>query len=413
MYLNKNLFYINRFYNDLKIEKKKRKIKKQMDFITKQQRQFQKLVTNYFVTTYDLAPKYILNVRNQSLQENHLYIYKNNIILNNKIVKAHYNTRNEVNNKNYTMLSILYKNIRYNNVNGINKCELNSSIKQNISNDKKKMDIIFKNLEKGLIVIGRKYKSKDNIIINNCVGLQCVLNKYDTTQIQRQKQEKKELDKHINVQLTKEQKNKFSKYIHENRVYLDLEYVNDIYDNFNLFPISNNNSMIFMIGLVDKHNSYTNFTTDTLNQECEKKILNDYINYIKENIKNGDILYIYHWSSADFTGIMKGLKRHPKLYNEYKQNCEKYVRYIDLLKITKEIIKLESYSLKYVSKVLLKREYITDCQNGFDAMISIIKKNSELQEKESLMKFNETQDIIKYNQMDTELLNELTNWFLN
>jgi hypothetical protein len=392
--------------------KKKGKIKKEMDFITKQQRQFQKLVTNYFVTTYNLVPKYISNARTPSLQENNLYIYKNNILVNNKVIKIHFNTRNEVNNKNYTMLSILYKNVYYKRINGSNYCELNSSIKENISKDKKRLDLKYKNLEKDTIVIGRKYKTRENDIFINCVGLQCILKKDGIPIKQRQKKEKKELDTQIKIQLSKEQKQEFQKHIHENRVYLDLEYINDIYDDFSLFPISKNNSMIFMIGLVDKNSNYINYTTDNLNQECENEILKRYITYIKENTKNGKDLYIYHWSGADYTGIMNGLKRHTQLYNEYKQ-YEKQVRYIDLLKITKEIVKLDSYSLKYVSKVLLNKKYTTDCQNGFDAMTVIIQKNSELQEKESLMIFDETKDIIKYNQMDTELLNELTNWFLN
>jgi hypothetical protein len=383
-----------------------------MEFITKQQRQFQKLVTNYFATTYNLTPKYISKVQRPNLQESNLYIYKNNILVNNKVIKIHFNTKNEVNRTNYTMLSILYKNIQYKRVNGINYCELNSSIKENISKDKKRLDITFKNLEKDTIVIGRKYKTRENDISLNCVGLQCILKKGEKNIKQRQKKEKKELDTQIKVQLSKEQKKEFKKHIHENRVYLDLEYINDIYDDFSSFPSSKDNSMIFMIGLVDKNNNYINYTTDKLNQECENDILKKYISYIKENTKNGKDLYIYHWSRADYTSITKGLKRHTQLYNEYKK-YEKHVRYIDLLKITKEIVKLESYSLKYVSKVLLNKRYTTDCQNGFDAMTVIIKKNSELQEKESLMIFNETKDIIKYNQMDTELLNELTNWFLN
>lgn len=381
-----------------------------MNFITKQQKTFQNLVTNYFVTNYKLKPKYISNASTtQKLQEGNLYIYKNNIILSNKIVKAHYNTK-ELQSNNYTLFNILYKNIHYKKRNDENISDLPNKIRKNIIKDKKKLDLTFKNLEKKVGIIGRKYKNeKDNEIMKSAVGLKCLISEPSNNGIRIQN--KKVINNEVKIILTKEHKMKFMDKTNnqENRIYLDLEYINDIYDDFNSFPISNDNSMIFMIGLVEQNGNYINFTTDKLNKEDERMILERYIKYIIENTKN-EKLFIYHWSSADYIGIIKGLERHPELKKEYHLHSNK-VEYIDLLKIVKEIIEVDSYSLKYISKVLLNMEYTSDCKNGFDAMISIIRKNAKLNKNQGLLQFDETQDIIKYNQMDTVLLLELTKLF--
>ena len=382
-----------------------------MNFITKQQKKFQNLVTNYFVSNYKLKPVYISNNNNGiNLEEGNLYIYKNNVILNNKIVKAHFNIKESLDQNNYSFFNILYKNIEYKQKNENYIGEINKKIKKNIIYDKKKLDLKFKNLEKVVNIIGRKYKNNDTTI-SSAFGLQCIINepKNNNDVIKKEKI----LSSNLNINITAEQKQKFLGKLHDNRVYLDLEYINDIYDDFNSFPISNDNSMIFMIGLVEENENYINFTTDKLNKKCEEIILEKYIDFIKNKTKNGEMLHIYHWSSADYTGIIKGFERHPKLKKEYIEHCEKHVKYIDLLYIVKDIISLDSYSLKYVAKVLLKKEYTTECKNGFDAMINIIIKNSELKENDILQNYNETIDIIKYNEMDTILLLDLTRFFCN
>jgi DNA polymerase elongation subunit (family B) len=85
---------------------------------------------------------------------------------------------------------------------------------------------------------------------------------------------------------------------------------------------------------------------------------------------NEKCVYIFHWSSADVSYFNKTLKRYPNLNTKLETNC-KY-EFVDLLNIIKNTIDMESYSLKYVVKNLLNKNYDSTCQNGLDAMTSII-----------------------------------------
>lgn len=386
-----------------------------MNIIQKQQERFQNLVIKYFIQQYNLKPVNIKNVKPGSLEEKKIYIYKNNIVLNNKIVNRHYYDFNknekELDNNKYSFFSIMYKNLTYKKKDNDNVCELKSMIKTRIIKDK----LYLRKFSNGIIdnninVIGRKYKTETSIE-SNSLGLRCIINEPKTPY-----KEKTGIYKNTDheVKVTKQQKKLFKEQIHENRIYLDIEYVNDVYDDFDSFPISKDNSMIFMIGLVDKNEKYTNFTTNTLTIQEERKILKQYIDALKSRIQKNECLYIYHWSNADYNLIMKRLRKYNDLFNEYNRDCEKFIKYIDLLKIVKNTIQLESYSLKYVVKKLLKKDYDTDCQNGFDAMTSIIVKNMEITKRnDSLLKYPMTQDIIKYNKLDTVLMNDIIKCFTN
>jgi DNA polymerase elongation subunit (family B) len=132
-----------------------------------------------------------------------------------------------------------------------------------------------------------------------------------------------------------------------------------------------------------------------------------------DKINKHEKIYILHWSNADKYIIDKTLQKYQKLNEFYKSVCEPNLQYIDLLKLTKSSIKLESYSLKHVAKTLLDIDYNTDCKNGFDAMCSIIQNNNKLTSKDKeLCDFTSTKDIIQYNKLDTELLYYILNYFL-
>jgi hypothetical protein len=208
----------------------------------------------------------------------------------------------------------------------------------------------------------------------------------------------------------------------KNSLFLDVEYINDIYDDFKTFPISQDSTLLFMIGFAynvnhnDNSLNYVNYTVNKLNKIEEYDILNKFLNdiidkfnainqsnTINSTTKMNKPVVIFHWSSADKIIIEKSLKRHPDLYKKYIDNVK--IKYIDLLPIFKKTIYLESYSLKFVAKKLLNITYDTDCKNGFDAMCSIIQNNCRLEKlNKTLNDFASTQDIIKYNKIDTELL---------
>jgi DNA polymerase elongation subunit (family B) len=194
---------------------------------------------------------------------------------------------------------------------------------------------------------------------------------------------------------------------------LDVEYANDIYDDFSKFPISNNSSCLFMIGISDYKKKYINFTASKLDSSNEELVLQNYFNYIHEIISKNGKLVIFHWSFADKNVIEKALLRHPSLNNFYKKNILNNIIYIDLLKVVKSTIQLKSYSLKYVLEKLLDIKYDTNCKNGFDAMCSIIYNDIEIRNNNNkkLVDFETTNDIILYNRLDTVYLYDIIKIF--
>jgi hypothetical protein len=68
-----------------------------------------------------------------------------------------------------------------------------------------------------------------------------------------------------------------------NSMFIDTEFVNDIYDDFSKFPNSYDTSMLFMIGLsyIDKNILYyKNFTTDKLLPADERILLTNFLIFV-------------------------------------------------------------------------------------------------------------------------------------
>ena len=153
------------------------------------------------------------------------------------------------------------------------------------------------------------------------------------------------------------------------------------------------------------------FTTKRLTYNEEYRILQNFLDFIQsEYDKHGKPIIIFHWSNADKCIIEKSLYRYPELYERY--NCLQ-VLYVDLLVILKQTISLPSYSLKYVAKELLNINYDTDCQTGLDAMCSIIKNDIMLNTSgKDLLSLPSSNDIIKYNKIDTTLLYKVLKYFV-
>jgi hypothetical protein len=418
-----------------------------MEFIHKRANLFNKLVLDYFIKNYELSVTkllYKLNIRNQKL----IYVNGNRIIIHNKIVNRHYNIN--LDETKYTLIMILYKNIKYkpNSTGGI--AILNSDVKKNIYK-------IFHNLDQtrvvsDIMIIGRKYKT-DNKIITNSLGFYCTLPSKEifcgrfrgtlpsnetfcgrfnikdniqnkstntiTTKTNLRRTFLLNLKKYINQYETEINTLYINNTIH-NSVFLDVEYTNDIYDDFSTFPISKDTSMIFIIGLlriVKNECCYTDFTSKRLTYQEEYRILNEFINAI--SYQNDKKILIFHWSNADKYIIEKSLAKYPDLQQKYNS---RQIIYIDLLIILKQTINLPSYSLKYVAKELLNLHYDTDCQNGLDAMCSIIQNdimlntmnnnNMNVDRRQDLLSLQSSKDIIEYNKIDTTLLYNVLIYFI-
>lgn len=416
-----------------------------MEFIYKQTKLFNNLVYSYFSKKYQP-----------------LYKSKNVFILSNKNINSHYKTT--LDEKQHTLIYVLYKNIHYKEQKNhpFYKCYLDSNTKLKIS---KLFNYYNKriHLSNDILIIGKRYiNRKTNEKINDSTKLYCVLPmsntqsnytcnysikddnmiKYDnmiktdnmtkadnmtkddsiSENLRSKKrnliiQNKRRLFLY-NLKNSLKTKSLYLNYIIKNGLYLDVEYTNDIYDDFTTFPISKDNSTLFMIGITllkrvtllkrDKLD-FVHFTTDKLTPEYEYKILKEFLDFINEKYKKDKSpTIIYHWSHADKTCLEKSFKKYPDLYHIYTIYP---IQYIDLLDVVKKTIEMPSYSLKYIAKHLLHINYDTECQNGLDAMCSIIQKNNNMKINEKLTDFDVTKDIIQYNKMDTVLLYKVIEFF--
>lgn len=414
-----------------------------MEFIKQRSVLFNKLILKYFISNYKLSVTkslYKLNIKNTKL----IYIKNNHVIIHNKIINRHYSTY--LDESKYSVIMILYKNIKYKINNDKNIVILNNQLKTNIykvyKNLEKNNDIKVPCLDKSsasvevpvsndIIVIGRKYidSKTNNKIIQNSLGLYCVL----STTIQPEKCivekeqisiNKKELNRtlvrrkfllnlknYINGNVNLNQNTLYINDMISNSIFLDTEFTNDIYDDFSTFPISKDTSFLFMIGILHK-NKYVDFTTKRLNYEEEYKILCDFLSFIESKALVGSQspFIIFHWSNADKYIIEKSLSRYQELYKRYNSQN---ILYVDLLTVIKQTIILPSYSLKFVAKELLNINYETDCQNGLDAMCSVIKNDIMLKNSDkNLLSLPSMIDIINYNKMDTTLLLKILQHFI-
>ena len=423
-----------------------------MEFIQQRSLLFKKIVLNHFIINYQLSiTKFVnnLNIHNKNL----IYVKGNYAIINNKIVNLQYNVK--LDETKYSLMMILYKNIKYkepnstgdqpnstgdqpnstgDQPNSTGEAILNSDIKKNIYK-------IFHNLDQKLnvsdvMIIGRKYKT-NNKIISNSLGCYCT---FDVLKI-KEKVNISKRNKNVQTEVPLVKTNlrrtfllNLKAYINQhgtefntiyinnmiqNSIFLDVEYTNDIYDDFSTFPISKDNSMLFIIGLlriVKNECCYTDFTSKRLTYQEEYRILDNFLDYISNNYKNNKSrVTVFHWSHADKYIIEKSLARYPDLQKKYDPT---QIIYVDLLIILKQTIDLPSYSLKYVAKELLNLRYDTDCQNGLDAMCSIIQNDIMLTNNEmnihnqDLLSLQSSKDIVKYNKIDTTLLYDVLIYFI-
>ena len=356
----------------------------------------------------------------------------NYIIIHNSILNDRFNMC--LDNNMFSIVFILYKNIKYNDK---KIALLDSCSKKNMQK------IMYKYAElpfisKDMGIIGRKYISSKNknCIKSNCFDILCTLKPSKETKCKKQSESDVSTLKLINCIPKSVLRRRFLQNIQEssgldwktntilhNSMFIDAEFVNDIYDDFSKFPNSYDTSMLFMIGLsyIDKDIlDYKNFTTDKLSLIDERILLTNFLTFlerIKDKMQSTHFI-LFHWSNADKYILERSLKRYPDLYKRYEIIFNNII-YVDLLKIVKKTLPgLQSYSLKYISKHLLDTIYNTNCQNGLDAMCSIIEKNVYIksdhsEDQNTLLSFDTTTDIINYNRLDTTLLYDIVKYCLN
>lgn len=402
-----------------------------MDIIIERSVLFRRLVVNDFAKNYRL--KSVKNFAMFLNRPDNFYCKNNYMIIHNTVLNDRYKFSLDI--TKYSIVFLLYKNINYSKKDYGNIARLDRYTKQTMKTVLQKYNG-YNNISSEILIIGRKYTNvndKDEKT-NNCFGKICT---YDINNVVLTDCVSSDIlsdNSSTSDNISEKLPETFSKSILRRRflynlqqfidvdssvrncinngVYLDVEYTNDIYDNFETFPISNDQSILFMIGIYNR-SYYHNFITDNLSHNEEHRILDNFL--LRLNEVSGKI-HIFHWSNADKYIIDKTLQRYPDLVKRY-DNVIKRIVFVDLLKVVKLTIPgLQSYSLKYVCKSLLNIIYDTKCQNGLDAMCSIIENDlllkTELYTEKNLLYFHDTKDVVNYNKLDTTLLYDIVKYFL-
>lgn len=379
-------------------------------FLFNQSSSFRHLVCKHFACNYGLNVK-VMTIENWGKGElchNTLYTspFMDRLVMSNKVINCQYNLT--LDTSKHSDIIVACKNI------DVTKRKDLCITKQKIVHQ----DIVHS------FYIGRKYKTPCGTI-NNAFGMPlCIQVKSDPQTTKQRKMElqhsthldpskmhayKRVFQNHLNDALNKVGLNSARRFLA-----LDTEYLNDIYDSWTTFPEAQDHSSLFMIGICNLNKKYTNFTSERLNKNSETRLLKSFFTQLTDDFyTTGTKTILLHWSKAEITAFRKAVERNPELEPVYKSFINAVV-FLDLMPIIKKTLLLKSYSLKYVGKLLLGKEYETTCQNGADVILGIIaaeKKCEAALSGKTLIDVRSVVDIMNYNQIDTELLIDIYKMF--
>lgn len=174
-----------------------------------------------------------------------------------------------------------------------------------------------------------------------------------------------------------------------------------------------NENMIYLIGMTIKYPDgkidYEHFLANDNTNECEKEIVDEFIDRINEIEEqyNMDAI-IYCWSKAEDNFI--------KNFNK-KNNTNYYIAFTDLLEILKKnkiLVKnnIYGFGLKnyveamYEHKMIDKNYKDGDCDSGDKSIINAIRYYNDQDEKS-------LNDLIKYNEIDCTVMYKILNFLRN
>lgn len=212
--------------------------------------------------------------------------------------------------------------------------------------------------------------------------------------------------------------------------FVDFETINDvIITDFSRLPTVENTSMIFMIGIghiepMTNRWIYKHFTVNNLTPSEEARICKKASDYI---ISEADIYQVenplcFHWAHAEETFWNDAVERHPN--NSSSWHPDEW-EWMDLLKVFKRepiVIKdCLSFSLKEVATTMAKHGFIkttwnthSACVDGQGAMVGAWKCYKEAKRRNiSMRNLPLMKEIIKYNEVDVKVLQEITDYLRN
>ncbi len=224
---------------------------------------------------------------------------------------------------------------------------------------------------------------------------------------------------HIGDNFCKEKKDKIEFFVDFETcsdINKDLDEYIDYNNNKLLKKKETNNSIIFMIGIgwinpITKEWVFKTFVTKYLNFKEEKKIILEWIKYMKyitKKFNNNRKPMVYHWSPAEVTCFDSSSNRYNINYNiKWKDLMYDFKKYSITLK------GVFNYGLKNIAKKMYKNKMITTSWgdsdlDGLGAMVATWNCNEIiLNNKYSNLKlrdFDEMKEIIKYNEIDCKVL---------
>lgn len=209
--------------------------------------------------------------------------------------------------------------------------------------------------------------------------------------------------------------------------FIDFESHNGALSSIKKLPESNNDSLIFMIGVgyydpQSKNWVHKHFTSNLITFNEEARICNEFVDFIKTMAKTYNLIQprCYHWSGAEETMWLDVIERHNIDYDDWI--------WVDMLKIFKEepivINGCKSFGLKAVASAMHKHGFIdtiwpskntkNTCTNGQGAMVLAYKAHRIARQRGipmtsvSIMK-----QIISYNEIDVKVLYEILTYLRN
>lgn len=205
-------------------------------------------------------------------------------------------------------------------------------------------------------------------------------------------------------------------------LYVDFETINyTLYNNKIVLSRKNNiGTIIFLIGIgyVDHNNKwiYKNFKIDHVSIKQEKKIINDFLNYVhllKKKYKKQT--KIIHWGHVERTLLESSIKNHN---NENWKKITDAIFFVDMCKVFIDepicINGSKKFGLKDIAFAMSKHNLINinwnkcNIGDGFSAMIQAINYYHNKMNNKKIMN-----DIIKYNKIDCKTVYEIVTYLRN
>lgn len=207
-------------------------------------------------------------------------------------------------------------------------------------------------------------------------------------------------------------------FVTKNDIYIDFESINEcLYiDEMNLENSKSENQMVFMIGIgfiSDNKWNYKCFVANDPTINEEKRIFDEFFDFVKYNFDLNEKIKLYHWSFAEPTMFKNSNKRHLFKWNTWNN----IINWVDMCKIfIDEPIVIKGsmkFGLKEIAKNMFKLKMInsfwpeTGPDNGLSAMIDAIKYYKN---KEDPLNKNLLHNIIIYNEIDCKIVYEIVNY---